>query len=620
MITGGRSGAGGRALAAHVANENANESVEMGESRGLFSDDIREQVIEITQLANAAGHKRPVYHTHLDWPANVEMTAGMRADFWNRFENEFGLQNQEFASQIHVKNGREHEHRQYSLLRDDGHLVSMKSDFARREKLCRSFEFDHGMQLVKGKHNRSVIEALRADGRPDVADAMAELAKGPPGQSNLSPRQRQQMDRTGIDPRQVGIAALAAFKASDSGPAFQAALQEQGLRLAQGQKGAVLVDASGSTHSLTRSIGTASKAEDGTRIRAAEVRTRLEGLDLPTIELVRADINAADLPQGQQADHQDQGRILGLGPAGPDLEARTLQAGVVDVDIHSENAAQQAMSAWSRGMQQQVKASAEMDQKIAAATKKKISAAQEIADAVARNLNHQRTSNPISPVSRTGHETQRNLSDPDGSQFRNAVGTDATSGTIGDTQRIGGSHSGNSGWGGKPTGRADRNSGTAGPSRGSLARALAAERALNRELGSPRFDASFSRIQAAKSRLDAAINKPAVQVHKSPETICKQVADRVADAREYQKSLPPASNKLAAEMAKSGDPAKATYATMQAGFDKNQTFQALVQVSDRQTAEQVWREMQERLRLAQEAQQKRLEENTTRVQQRGLRR
>ena len=617
MITGGRAGSGGRALAAHVANPDANEKVEAGPSRGLFSDDIKSQVMEVSQLAGAAGHKRPVYHVHLDWPADVEMTPDMRDDFWQRFEVEFGLEQQEFASQTHVKNGREHEHRQYSLLRDDGHLVAMKSDFARREKLCRAFEHDHDMPLVKGKHNKAVITALREDGRPDVADAMAELAKGPPGQSGLSPAQRQQMERTGIDPKQVGLSALAAFKASDSPAAFRAALEEQGLRLAQGDKGAVLVDASGSTHSLSRSIGTASKSEDGVRIKAAEVRTRLDGLDLPTIEAVRADINA-DLPQGPQADQPDAGRPIGLGGGGPDLAGRDLQAVTVDVDIQSENAAQQAMSAWSQGMHQQVKASAEMDQKAAAATKKKMQAAKEIADAY---RNHQRTSNFVPPVSRTGQESQGHLPDTDRSQFRNSSGTDAITGTPRDTGRQRRSHPSHTGWRGDPASRTDRNHRASGSPRSRAARTIAAERAINRELTSSRFDQSFARIQAAKARLNAAINKPVQPVLKTSDMICKQVAERVAQARQHQQSLHPASNKLAAELAKSSDPAKAVYATMQAGFDKNQAFKALVEMSDRQTAEQVWRDLQERLRIAQEAQQKRLEEQQdTRVQQRGLRR
>lgn len=380
MITGGTRGTGGPALARHVANIDNNESIEMGESRGLISGDIHSQVMEVTELASVRGHKKPVYHCHLDWPREVEMTDGMRADFWSRFEREFGLENQPFASQIHIKNGRPHEHRQYSRLLENGKVATMSDDFARREKICRAFEHDHQMDMVKGRFNRRVASELRAEGRPDVADAMEEkgLLAGRPGQSNLSPKQRQQLERTGIDPGAVGVAALAAWKASDSGEAFQTALHEQNLHLAQGQKNAVLVDASGSVHSLPRLLGTASKAEGGDRIKASEVKARLEGLDLPTVEQVRADINADRPAQGQQADHAP---IIGLQGGGPEIEGRALQAGAVTAED-----AQDRMRQIAIGFEQQVKANAEQDQKVAAATKKKIKAAQEIADATARTI------------------------------------------------------------------------------------------------------------------------------------------------------------------------------------------------------------------------------------------
>lgn len=592
MITGGGCRAGGRTLAAHVANADANERVEMGPSRGLFSDDIKEQVMEVTQLANAAGHKRPLYHVHLDWPANVEMTEGMRADFWQRFEAEFGLENATFASQIHVKSGREHEHRQYSLLRDDGHLVSMKSDFARREKLCRSFEFDHGMPMVKGKHNKAVIAALRADGRPDVADAMAELAKGPPGQSNLSPRQRQQFERTGIDPRQVGLVALAAFKASDSPQAFRAALQEQGLRLAQGDRGAVLVDASGSTHSLTRSIGTASKAEDGTRIKAAEVRTRIDGLDLPTVEAVRADINAVQ-PQGQQADQQDL-RPIGQG-GGPDLEGREVQAVVATAEDAADRLKQ-----ITAGLEQQVKASAELDQKAAAATKKKIANAQEIGDATARAIgqvrrNHQERVElqPVQQADTAGNSSKKHIRyQPAHSGPQQRTVTPAA-GAFGNPQRLGRQAAKNSRRGGELVGRTDNNPRTNGRSGPRSARNLAESRAINKQLNSPQFTASFDRIRAAQTRLDAAINR-------QPQPVRKQVP------------ITPAGRAYQDELTRLKDPSKAVLATARQGYDFKQiarglhtVWQQMPQAEREQMVNNTIKKAADRLRAAKEARERR---------------
>ncbi|MDM7975398.1 MULTISPECIES: hypothetical protein [Thalassospira] len=589
MITGGRSGAGGRALAAHVANAETNEVVRPGESRGLFSDDIKEQVLEVSQLANSAGHKRPVYHVHLNWPEDQHMTEGMRADFWHRFETEFGLENAPFASQIHVKNGREHEHRQYSLLRDDGHLVSMKQDFARREKLCRSFEFDHGHELVKGKHNKAVIAALRADGRPDVADAMADLAKGPPGQSNLSPRQRQQMERTGIDPRQVGLAALAAFKASDSPRAFQAALADKGLILAEGDRGAVLVDASGSTHSLTRSIGTASKSEDGVRIRAAEVHARVDGLDLPTVEQVRADLNAADAPGQPQADQQpDQGRIIGLGGGGPSLEGRQLQAGVVTAEDATDR-----MQQIASGLEQQVKAGAEQDQKIAAATKKKISQAQEIADATARTIEQTRRqrmeSELVQKPRSEGHakpEAVRNQSPLSRIEQRAAP---AVAGTFGNARRQRGQAPSHPRRGGIHHGQSDNDPRTSRRSGPDFARNLAADRAINKQLNSPRFSGSFDRIKAAQNRLDAAINKQPQPVRKPP-------------------TITPAGKIFQDELARLKDPSRAVLSTARQGYNLKQiahglhtVWQGMPQADREQMVKDTIKKALERLKAEREA-------------------
>ena len=63
-----------------------------------------------------------------------------------------------------------------------------------------------------------------------------------------------------------------AWAASDSGSAFVAALAEQGLRLAQGDKCAVVVDGTGNTHSLQRMLAMDARATSINARRAAETR------------------------------------------------------------------------------------------------------------------------------------------------------------------------------------------------------------------------------------------------------------------------------------------------------------------------------------------------------------
>lgn len=78
-----------------------------------------------------------------------------------------------------------------------------------------------------------------------------------------------------------------AWKASDSGRGFAAALGEQGYTLAQGRKRIVVVDAHGQVHNPLRHL-------DG--VRAKDIRKRLEDLD------------AAQLPDAAEVSRQIQGR------------------------------------------------------------------------------------------------------------------------------------------------------------------------------------------------------------------------------------------------------------------------------------------------------------------------
>ena len=299
MISGATRGAGGRALGAHVANAEANEEVRMGPSRGLVTDTIRDQVAELTELGSHARTRQPLYHVHLDPHPDHEWTDAQRERYWQRFEREFGLERAPFASQFHTKGGRTHEHREYLRVRPDGTAIRLDHDFARREKLGRIAEHEAGLPFVPGAHNRAVAAALEREGRADIAEAMREaglLDRRRP-EAKTTPEQRQQAERTGVDPRAVGAAALAAWRASDDGRSQRAALEERGLRLAQGDRAAILVDATGNVHAFGRVLGKAAKEETGERIRADEVAKRLEGLDLPRLGGRHAEDRLANLPE-----------------------------------------------------------------------------------------------------------------------------------------------------------------------------------------------------------------------------------------------------------------------------------------------------------------------------------
>lgn len=318
MIASATRGAGGPQLGAHLADAGLNEEVRPGGSRGLIALDIEDQVAELTSLGSHARTCQPLYHVHADPPPGRPWSEAERTHYWDLFEGEFGLQDRPFASVIHVKHGREHEHRVYLRVRRDGRAIRLDFDFARREKVNRLMEFERGEVFVKGAHNRSVIAALHAE-RPEVAIAMraAGLDSGPRPVAPLTPAERLQQERTLVAKADVAAAALAAWQASDSGLSFVAALADKGLALAKGDKCPVVLDASGSTHALSRLLASAAKAAGSDRIAARDVTGRLDGLELPERRAAPAThpteapaVAGADIPtESRSADHDHETAI-----------------------------------------------------------------------------------------------------------------------------------------------------------------------------------------------------------------------------------------------------------------------------------------------------------------------
>ena len=281
MIAGATRGRGGLALARHLADVGRqNASTCLGASRGLVRFGVIDQVEELSELVAHVRHVQPILHMHAD-PAGP-WTAEQWDEFWASVELEFRLEKQAFFEVRHAKSGREHRHRAYSLVLPSGACIRLNHNYARCEKLSRLAEIRTGETLIKGAHNRAVIHALRREDHDVVAGAMvaAGLVEGQRARASLSPRERAQQKRTGIDRAQVAAAAWTAWRASDGARAFVPALAERGLTLAQGTKVPVLVDAAGGTHALARILDAGARIA-GECVRAADVAARLTGLILP---------------------------------------------------------------------------------------------------------------------------------------------------------------------------------------------------------------------------------------------------------------------------------------------------------------------------------------------------
>lgn len=317
MIAGATRGSGGPALARHLLKQQDGQVVDVMPARGLAAEHLRDQIRELVASSAHGRTDRPVHHVHIDPPPDCADPDAVIAAFITHYEREFGLENSQRCGVYHTKNGRKHGHIIWSLVRDNGSVISLAHDHARREKVSRIVEFERELPFVKGKHNRSAAAALRREGRADVADAMeaAELLAGKRSIAHSTPRQRAQAERTAVPIDDIRSEALAAWRASDDARSFAIALHTFGSAVATGERGYVLVDRSGNVHSLNRILAAAARTEGIEKITAAMVRKRIAGIRFPTIDEVK------DVQRNRRNPDSSDRRAPGIGAPAPAPES-----------------------------------------------------------------------------------------------------------------------------------------------------------------------------------------------------------------------------------------------------------------------------------------------------------
>jgi hypothetical protein len=110
----------------------------------------------------------------------------------------------------------------------------------RHEKISRTLECEWGHQIIKGRHNFAVVNALVNDGAEDVARELVQagITDGDPAFSAYTSDQRRKLERK--QPK-LAMPALTlsvqdAWRRADNMQAFQSALSENGMRARLGDK------------------------------------------------------------------------------------------------------------------------------------------------------------------------------------------------------------------------------------------------------------------------------------------------------------------------------------------------------------------------------------------------
>lgn len=284
---------GGATLGAHLRSDE-NERVTLVSVDGLLSTDIAGAIQEMRALA-AGLTAKGLFHFQISPGLGETWGPAQEVRAVALLVEEYGLQGQPMQVVRHAKDAQgvgrdDHLHVVALRVRENGPLISDSYSRVRNEKVSRVLEFELGHKLIPGRHNKAVLARLRAEGRTDVVEWMQQATQVARPEAAKTFAEHQKEKRTGVKKADVASATLAAWRGADCGKAFATAMDAQGLRLARGREGGIMVvDSAGGAHELTRLLRAALKAEGEKRSAAdirAEIAARTADLDVTTLPTV----------------------------------------------------------------------------------------------------------------------------------------------------------------------------------------------------------------------------------------------------------------------------------------------------------------------------------------------
>jgi hypothetical protein len=213
-----------------------NESVRLVKSWGLRSNTIPGMLQEMMDLTIGTGCRNGFYQINMN-PAPGEVFTEDKLERARQIvEQRHGLEGQAYFIVVHIKNGREHPHLVYSRIRLETMTAISDSHGAyKNHAIARQIEREFGWRKVTGPLDRAPETP-----RPKRAPKPWEMR-----------RDKQQ----GRDTRNIAAEVTRLRQQSETGKAFEAALEAHGYRLVTGKRGLLILDPAGKEHSLARRCG-----------------------------------------------------------------------------------------------------------------------------------------------------------------------------------------------------------------------------------------------------------------------------------------------------------------------------------------------------------------------------
>lgn len=254
----GQSSRDAAALAQHLLAAE-NEEVEVLQLWGVVTFSLPEALEEMRLVTLGTRVRRGLYHAsiNLDRGEAPELARAHWLKAADELERRLGMVGHQRAVVRHVKRGRAHVHIVWCRAHPLTLTVARDSqNYRKHEECARTLEGRWGLRPVIGVHTR----------RPGTPRPVALATHG----------DWQAQERTGIAVADVAVALQEAWASTRGGQAFAAVIRREGLSLAWGRRGIVVVDGAGTPHSLPRRL----------RLTAAEVRRRLADIDIDALPAV----------------------------------------------------------------------------------------------------------------------------------------------------------------------------------------------------------------------------------------------------------------------------------------------------------------------------------------------
>ena len=249
-------------LARHLLADE-NEAVSVIQLKGVVSTDLHQTIEQMRLVSLGTRARRGLYHAsiNLDRDEAPTMTEADWLEAVDTLELQMGLTGHQRIVVQHVKRGRPHIHIVWCRAHPESlKIVSDSHNYKKHELCSRELEERFGLRQIEGVFTR----------KPGAPRPVARATHS----------DHQAQERTGIKVDDVAGILQHAWTCTTTAQQFKTAIERQGLVLAQGYRGIVVVDSAGTPHSIPRRL----------QLKAGEVNRRLASLDsnsLPTVDALK---------------------------------------------------------------------------------------------------------------------------------------------------------------------------------------------------------------------------------------------------------------------------------------------------------------------------------------------